>query len=236
MDKREFQTALKLRGNYHYLIDGALGAMSKAAFDQAVTEGVDRKLTDDVIKWVAKSLNVPPSRIYAVKAVEAGVSGFGTTGKALVLPEPHRFSKLTGGKYDKVNPLVSYPVWDPKKYPAGQDVRWDRIFQMIQLDVDAGLMAASHGMFQILGENYAACGFSSPFDFVMAMSLSEDAQLEAFVQFVSNKRIRGKSLVDWLREGRFDYFAEGYNGTGYRQNSYDTKLASADKNAQRYNV
>lgn len=237
MTREDFQKQLKLRGNYHYRIDGGLGAMSKASFGQAVTEGSDRALSDNVIQMIAKGLAMPPSRIYAVRSVEAAGAGFDRiNGRDIILHEGHRFSKLTGGRFDNTNPRVSYPTWDRTKYPASQDGRWEQVWEAITLDVDAGLMASSHGLFQIMGENYAMCGFKTPFDFVMAMSLSEDAQAEAFVSFITTKYIHGGGLVDWLREGRFDFFAEGYNGSSYAANHYDTKLATADRAAAKYNV
>jgi hypothetical protein len=55
--------------------------------------------------------------------------------------------------------------------------------------VDAGLSAASYGAFQILGENHKACGYATPFDFVLAMCQTEGAQLAAFVNFLKANRL-----------------------------------------------
>lgn len=236
MNHTELQVELKLRGNYHGQIDGDFGPASQAGLRQALKEGIDRKLSPEVIKLIARGNNLPQSRIYAVRTVEAAGNGFSdATGQQLVLHEGHWFSKLTKGKFDNSHPTISYPKWDKSKYPASQAARWDQIIEAVSLDVDAGFSSASHGLFQIMGGNYELCGFKRPWDFVMAMSLSEDAQIEAFLAFITNKKIHGYNLLHWLREGRWDYFAEGYNGSAYRANQYDTKLLAADKANWKYN-
>ena len=59
-------------------------------------------------------------------------------------------------------------------------------------------------------------------DFVAAMVESEDRHLEAFVGFVESNR-----LDRYLRTHNWARFARGYNGSQYRKNAYDTKMARA---------
>ncbi len=88
--------------------------------------------------------------------------------------------------------------------------------------MDAGFASASYGRFQILGENYAACGYASSFDFAEAMARDEATQLRAFERFLTaNGLVRVLKARDWAA------FARGYNGTAYRVNRYDEKLAAA---------
>jgi hypothetical protein len=58
--------------------------------------------------------------------------------------------------------------------------------------------------------------------FVKAQLESEGRQLDAFVGFViSNK------LDDELRDKRWADFARVYNGPGFAENKYDSKMADA---------
>ena len=92
----------------------------------------------------------------------------------------------------------------------------------MSLDGQAALESASWGRFQIMGFNFAACGYKSVMAFVRAMYESEGKQLDAFVAF-----IRHANLTAALREKRWADFARGYNGPGYAANSYDQKLQAA---------
>jgi len=77
-------------------------------------------------------------------------------------------------------------------------------------------------MFQILGLNFAQCGFATVEDYVAAMCDSEGAQLPAFCAFCQKGGLdRYLRAHDWTR------FALGYNGPGEAANGYDTKLAAA---------
>jgi hypothetical protein len=92
----------------------------------------------------------------------------------------------------------------------------------VALDPDAAFAAASYGAFQILGQNFKACGFASSFEFVLAQCQTEGAQLLAFVSF-----LKANGLDDELRSNNWAGFARGYNGSAYAANQYDVKLARA---------
>ena len=55
------------------------------------------------------------------------------------------------------------------------------------------------------------------------MTRSEEAQLDAFVRFVSSR----SSMAEALRKKDWTSFAIAYNGPGYKKNRYDAKLAEA---------
>jgi hypothetical protein len=63
------------------------------------------------------------------------------------------------------------------------------------------------------GQNHKACGYASPFEFVLAMCQTEGAQLLAFVNFLKTNRLDAA-----LRENRWADFARGYNGSAYKAN------------------
>ena len=179
------------------------------------------KLTDQDFADCAKDLDCNEAAIRAVVDVESAGGGFLSDGRPKILFEAKYFHKLTGGKYDKSHPNISSPVWDKKLYKGGAK-EWDRLNEAAGLDRQAALRSASWGLFQIMGDNYKACGFTSVEDFVAAMERSEGEQLKAFAKFV-----RSSKLDDDLRSRNWATFAKGYNGPGYAKNKYDQKLAAA---------
>jgi len=221
MNMTELQTRLAARGSYKGLIDGRYGRLSRDAVMLAMTDGPDTPLSTVDIEAAAKELGVTPAHVQTVIEVESSGDPF-ADGRPTILFEPHRFSKATGGRFDKGHPTVSYPVWDPTKYPRSQAGRYAQLLQAIPLHVDAAFASASWGAFQVLGENYAVCGYESTYEFAVAQAYDECHQLEAFVRFV-----KARGLDEALRAGAWARFAKGYNGTAYVKNRYDVRLAQA---------
>lgn len=220
MNAKELQIEITKRG-YPLVADGKFGPASKAALLNVLTDGPDTKLSEKDVADAANALGVNSAKIWTVWDVEASANPF-IEGRPTILFEPHIFSKLTKHKYDASNPDISSLKWNKKLYPGSQKGRYDQLLKATGIDPDAGLSAASYGGFQILGANYKVCGFSNPFDFVYAQSRTERDQLLAFVAFV-----KGNGLDLALRQGDWAAFAKGYNGTAYRENKYDQRLAAA---------
>ncbi len=221
MNLVELQTLLKNTGRYAGKVDGLWGRLTEAAILLALTDGPDTALTEQDYRESASRLGVPVAAIKAVVSVESAGSGF-INGRPTILTEPHRFSKSTKGKFDKSNPDVSYPKWGQRPYPKTQDGRYDVLLKMIRLNVDAGFASASYGKFQILGENHKVCGYNTSAEFAFAQARDERTQIMAFEKFIIGNNLLGAlKRLDWAA------FARGYNGTAYRANQYDTKLASA---------
>lgn len=165
--------------------------------------------------------------IHAVWDTESNGVPFGYDGRATVLYEGHKFSEFTVHRYDKTYGGVSWPAWDRARYPKGDDAErhkanWDRILFAARLDRDAAYRSASYGAPQIMGFNFAACGFADLDSFVAAMNRSAREQLDAFVSLILDWK-----LDDELREHRWADFARRYNGPRYAENMYDAKLAAA---------
>jgi hypothetical protein len=170
----------------------------------------------------ARQLGCEPEAVMAVVAVESGKSGFGTDGRPLILFEPHIFSRLTKRAYDGSHPNISYVNWDKSKYPSSQSGRWAQLTEAAGLDLEQAVASASWGRFQIMGFNYPRCGFTSAQALVAALAQSEAHQLDVFVNFVTNAGIADElARLDWAG------FALVYNGKGYAENKYDTRLADA---------
>lgn len=226
MNLKDLQTHLKCTGRYAGAIDGLWGRLTEAGILLMMTDGPDTALTEANFKHAGERLLCEPAAIKAFWKTEANGAGF-LRGLPKILPEPHRFSKATGGRFDRTHPTISYPKWGTRPYPASQDARYDTLLAMIRLDVDAGFGSASYGAPQILGENHAVCGYPSAMAFAEAMARDEDTQLRAFEAFVTKAGILPflrkvtRSPVSW------EPVARRYNGTAYKVNRYHEKMADA---------
>lgn len=175
-------------------------------------------MNDAAIEQAAKSLGCPVAAVRAVLDVESR-GGFLPDGRPKILFERHYFCRLTGGKYNQSDPDISASHWGGYK---GKAAEYDRLQRAIKLDRDAALRSASWGAFQIMGDNYKACGFANVEAFVKAMVAGEPEQLDAFVNFVKKSFLDDElARLDWAG------FARGYNGPAYKDNKYDVKLKAA---------
>jgi hypothetical protein len=219
---RSLQMFLKNTGRYLAAVDGVYGPKTKAAILAAMEDGPDTELSTFNYNEAAQRLNVKTAYILAFAEVEANGAGFDGD-RPKILFEPHRFSKLTKHQFDKSNPAVSYPTWGERPYPRGIDARYAQLLEAVGLDAWAGFSACSYGKFQILGENYNKCGFETPWGFAFNQAYDEVSQLRAFETFVTKT-----GIIVPLRVGLWEIVAEQYNGTAYRKNLYDEKLAKAE--------
>ncbi len=188
--------------------------------------GPAARLDDGDVERAAAALGCDRGAILAVVHVESAGSGFLADGRPKILFEATVFHRLTGGRFDGTAPDLSSPTWNRALYKGGA-AEYKRLQAAMALDEDAALCSASWGMFQVMGENFHACGFASVTDFVAAMVAGEGRQLDAFVAFVKASPAMAQALAahDWAG------FARHYNGPGYQENHYDTKLATAYQQA-----
>lgn len=100
---------------------------------------------------------------------------------------------------------------------------YERLNLAASIKKEAAYSSASWGMFQIMGFNHKACGKNTVMEFVEMMCKSMFGQMILFARFVHGNKNLSSSLInkDW------ENFALYYNGKGYKQNSYDTKLLNA---------
>lgn len=179
-------------------------------------------ITNADIAAAATSISIEPAVLKAVLTVEAPAGGFLPDGQVRILFEPHRFSKLTNGSYDKSHPDISYPKWGTRPY-GRESEQHTKLQRAVALDRSAALMAASWGKPQILGENWKAAGASSLQDFINRMTRSEASQLELMVNFIRYD----PTLWQAMKRKDWHAIARKYNGTAYRQNDYHNKLQRA---------
>ncbi|HVK52862.1 MAG TPA: N-acetylmuramidase domain-containing protein [Pseudoxanthomonas sp.] len=187
--------------------------------------GNDKMLVTEA-KWneLAKRLEADVAALKAIASVESAGSGFLPDQRPKVLFEGHVFHRLTAGRFGLTHPKLSYPKWNRKMYAGSASGEWERLEQAATLDVAAAMQAASWGTFQIMGFNYALCGFDSVGRFVEAHSRDAESQAEAFANLIGRPR---SPLIGPLRDKDWAAFARLYNGPGFRENRYDTKMAEA---------
>lgn len=172
---------------------------------------------------------IPAALVRAFAEVESGgKSGFNAAKLPVIAFEGHRFRRYTQRKYDKSHPLLSYPYvskagpeW--KANNKNQTQAWATLRQAMELDIESALKACSWGMFQIMGDNHAACGYKTVRAFVGAMKASERGQLDAFVGFCKQR----KGMVEAMRNKDYVAMATKYNGEDY--GNYDKLIEKAYK-------
>jgi hypothetical protein len=180
----------------------------------------------------ARLLGCEISSIMAVAQVESGGrSGFAADNRPIIRYELHVFDSRTNGTYRDTHPHLSRQTLAQgnRYHTGGQATEWSLMYGAMILRnaarerrVSDAWQSASWGMFQVMGSNFAACGWGSLNQFVTDMFASEGQHLRSFIGYVQARRL-GPSIVahDWAT------FAAGYNGAGYAINHYDERMATA---------
>lgn len=223
---------------------GATGGSANSSGPQPLTRG-------DILKVITTSgVKLELEMVLAVLRVESSGRGF-VDGKPVVRLEGHKL-------WEYAEKLGASPAsWTDvgfgllHKERTGRFVRkgsaeWDRLEQArklceqmlksgvpnnkfgVQKPGELADIATSWGLFQIMGFNYKLCGAASVAEFVRKMNTSEVEQLEVFFDFLKGRT----GALEALRERRWGDFASIYNGSGYRENAYDTKLERAYEEAR----
>jgi hypothetical protein len=170
---------------------------------------------------IAIKLDVDPASVLAVAEVESNGSHDLPDGRPKILFEAHQFSARTGGRFDATHPRISSPVWDRSLYVGGAG-EYGRLEAAMGLDREAALKSTSWGLFQIMGFNHKAAGFATVEDFVAFIKGPDDADMEAFINFVR----ANPPILRALRDKDWKAFALHYNGPGAVA-SYSAKMTDA---------
>lgn len=182
----------------------------------------------DLIK-AAELLGLPVAAVATVSQVESAGHGFDSAGRPVILFERHVFYKqmiTNGTPEEKANNLAErMPNIVNKKrggYVGGAGEH-NRLSTASLIDETSAIESCSWGMFQIMGYHWARLGYTDAHDFKLHMQESEGEQLQAFCKFI----LTDKNLLKALKASDWAKFAEIYNGTAYKENLYDVKLARA---------
>lgn len=183
----------------------------------------------EIVRRLAAEYGVDEKLALAVIQIESGGSGF--RGDLLLTRfEPHvfqtRFLELWrrhfavgepqwAGEHHRYRPQGE-GAWQPFHGDQGAEHHALRLATIIGRL--AAFEAASYGSGQIMGFNYAACGYDSAEAMMAAFASGEEAQLRAMFDFFRNRRDgTGQSCLDYLRTGDLVAFATLYNGPGQAQ-------------------
>ena len=226
-----------------------IGAAKELLYRYAET----RYVSDSIFETAATALGVPQSYVRAIAEVETNGESFLKDGSVKILFERHWFKRKLGEALKKPDVQknvasklsVAVPAGagaDAKllamveqKYPdicsaerggyKGGEAEWTRLNLAMDFDVEAGAQSASYGGYQLMGFNYAACGYKCAKDMMLELARSESTQFLAMISFIK----ANPSMHAALKRGDWAKFAEYYNGTAYKENKYDIKLASSEK-------
>ena len=185
-------------------------------------------LTENDFQRVADLLGVEVAVVKAIQAVETGGrGGFVAPGRPVILFEGHIFwhelkkQGFNPERYVAGNENILYLKWEKGHYYGGMK-EYERLEKAREIHKEAADASTSWGMFQVMGFNYAMCGYGSVEEMVKDMCVGEDKQLEAFARCVKLARLQScLEQKDWAG------FTRRYNGPGYAQNQYDKKLEGA---------
>ena len=195
---------------------------------QATCDG-GTTLSDTDFQNAAKQLGngISTNVVKAFATVESGGKvGFGPAKLPIIAFEGHHFRKYTKHIYDQSHPLLSY-VYKKKAGPQWQTNNkdqvkaWETMATAFALDQEAALMSASWGMFQVMGFNFASCGFKTVFELVAALKVNAGNQLKAYISFCS----KSTALMSAMKNKDFTAMARNYNGDDY--GNYDVLMKQA---------
>lgn len=204
-------------------------AIDRVASARRVAELVQLRCTDtrrlgpQDYRNVAGRHGLNPAALHAFADIESNGQGFSPDGRAIILYEPHIFSRETGGLWDGYQVAgvsCSYPKWVPMggKLPPGcefhpyrldQLARWGLLAFAAELDFEAALKACSWGAFQILGRNHATLGYPSAWHFVVALHEGEHTSLDMAIAF-----LMANDVLDDFRAGDWRRVITAWNGPG----------------------
>ena len=186
-------------------------------------KGAVVRLSDTDLPRIGYGIGVGEDELHAFLDVETAGGGYDSQDRPKMLRETYHFYKnLPAAKREEaLKAGLATTSW-VNNYP--QDSYPD-LLRMIAIDETAALMSCSWGIGQVIGENYVAAGYDTVQAMVTDMvNGGEAAQLQAAVNF-----IKAEHLNEDLRNHQWAAFARGYNGSGYAENHYDTKLAARFK-------
>lgn len=185
-------------------------------------------VTDKDFAHLAAEIGVEVAALKAVVEVECSSrGGFLADGRPRILFEGHIFWRrlaLHGFSPEELAaeyPDIIYPRWERTHYRGGTG-EWERFGRAESISRTAAIESASWGMFQIMGFHWSTCGCESAEEFATLMSRSEADQMRFGVRFLQKS-----GLAVWLKRKDWITFAKRYNGSGYKVNRYDTRLAAA---------
>ena len=198
--------------------DGQFGPASKAALIAALSNRNAPAATPADIVVVASRLGASLAQLRAVANVESSGGGFDLQGRPKILFERHLFFRQTQGRYG----VTSYSSPDGGGYAESS---WGKLTDACARDPEAALGACSWGKFQVLGLYWSSFGYASVWELAHSLTLGEAAHYELFARFIEHNNLKDELRSVSSNPEDCRAFASGYNGKGYREFSYHTRIA-----------
>lgn len=179
------------------------------------------------VRGVAPKFGITFPQAAAVIAVESNGRPFEPSGLPTFLFERHQFyARLPAAKRAQAVSLgLANREWQRRTQYQDQktsDGRAALLTRAVKFGgAEIAYRSASWGLMQVMGFNFAAAGHESAVAMAEACKTVEGQLLCAFNFMQANK------LIIPIKRKQWAVFAEGYNGSGFRQNRYDVKLAKA---------
>jgi len=181
---------------------------------------------------IGATIGVGEDVLHAIMDVEAPKSGFDGQGRPRILFDPHIFYRELGEGAERdaaVKQGLAYASWKLGTY-GKESEQYGKLERAMKIDANAALRSCSWGRGQIMGFNHALAGYPNAEAMVTAFAASEASQIQGIVRFMASKKLDVHlRKIDQLKQPSTPYdwrpVAAGYNGSGYAQNGYHTKLA-----------
>jgi hypothetical protein len=186
----------------------------------------------DAIVAAAKAQNWPASALLAVVECETSGKPFEQDGHTpSLLFERHKFySEMQEHEPSKLKAAIAaglaIPHWSRSTQYKDQGTsagRLNVIAKARAIDEEVANRAASWGLGQTMGFNAESLHYEDATEMVAELSKGIAEQVDALV-----REIKTNHLDRYLIAKNWPAFAKGYNGAGYKQNNYDTRMATAD--------
>jgi hypothetical protein len=191
---------------------------------------------------MATQLKVEVAAVKAIVMQECSGTPFEENGLPKIRYERHRFFallKLNHERREAEATLASHKQGVKRKavpfknpYPQFPDLcfpqaggygaeglhQYEKLTRAANLDFDLAIQACSWGGFQILANEYAACGCATSFEFANKFMTGSEGQAEIFTLFMKNVKPHG---VAALRSHDWEAVASAYNGDNWRDSNPD---------------
>lgn len=184
-------------------------------------KGEAKPLADIDLPRIGHMIGVGEDELHAFIDVETRGSGFDSQGRPRILFERHKFYQYVPTTLRARAVKAGLASKTPGGY-GKESEQYGKLQKAIAIDRTAALYSCSWGLAQVMGFNHKLAGYATVDAMVAAFMESEAKQLQGAVTFIMNCH-----LDDALRRHDWAAFAKGYNGTNYKKNDYDTKLADA---------
>lgn len=191
----------------------------------------EKKVIDAVVE-MANDHDIDPAGLLAVVEVESAGKPLEDNNRTpRFLFEKHVFYRyLVKHEPAKLQLAVqrglAIPKWQgPSQYgdQSTSKMRRSLLSRAIKISEEGAHHSASWGVGQIMGYHGPEMGFKSAVEMVQFMEVGGlVAQIDVMVRWIKHS-----GFVPLINKRKWTAFAKAYNGPGYAQNKYDTKMASA---------